>query len=280
MGQAAAILSSRIRLDGCMKHARSAAVMLGIAALTACGGPERIPPDQFDMTKQTRESETWSRHLPLIYNGLTTCLAAHPAQPAYAADVVPQNHGMILVRVVGADNTARDCSTDAEGRTSPRLASSTEANLHGTSFTPASMSEPLLRCATIEPVFHRDGKLLGWVSLPRPGCQTAGPAAQSSWRAFGNEPFWNVRITPSAIVFDRLGALPLQYPSQAPNEEGNRWTWALLAPGEGNHNRLDLTIINTPCSDSMADRRYDYRAEARFGGQQMRGCAEKIEALP
>ncbi|WP_298727687.1 hypothetical protein [uncultured Ferrovibrio sp.] len=269
-----------------MRHARLAAALALAASLSACAGDsDRVSPDQFELTRQTRESETWARYLPQVYGGLMACLRAHPAQPAYAEHLVPQNHGMILVQVVGADGSAQECSTDTDGRTTPQLSpvaarSPNDSSPETAMFTPAGMSEPLLRCTTLHPVSHRDGKLLGWVSLPRSGCHETGPAAQSSWRAFGNEPFWNLRITPEAIVLDRLGSLPLQYPSEPGEEQGNRWSWNLAPPDGDQRNRLEMNILNTPCSDSMADRRYDYRAEGRFGGQELRGCAEKINTIP
>lgn len=268
-----------------MRHARPAVAVAALLALPACAGDDRyIPPDNFELTRQTRQTEAWPRHLPQLYGGLTACLHAHPQQPAFATDVVPQND-MVLVDVVGADGSHVECSTNATGSQPAKLSPSSRtqpgaAVVSTPNFTPIDMPEPLVRCGSNHPVFHRDGKPLGWVTFFREDCEPEGPAAQSNWRAFGNEPFWNIRIGPDSIVFDRLGALPLQYPSRAPRQRGNRWIWELEPPYASQPEKLELTIVNVPCGDSMADRRHDYRAEAVYGGQRLQGCAEKLSAIP
>ena len=75
-------------------------------------------------------------------------------------------------------------------------------------------------------------------------------------------------------------AAPVRYPSTPPAEAADRWTWTLDAADGQARNRLELVILNTPCGDTMADRRYDYRAEAVIGGQRLRGCAEKLTSIP
>lgn len=255
--------------------------MVGAALLAACAGESgRIPPEQIDVTRRTAEADDWSRHLPQVYGGLMACLNAHPSQPAHAVEVVLQNRGMVLVDVIGAGGSRQECNADTLGTTQPKLAAATGQSRPSPSFTPASMPEPFQRCGSNDPVFHRDGRLLGWVTHFREDCHAGGPAAQQNWRAFGNEPSWNVRVTADAIIFDRFGQAPMRYPSRPPEETPERWTWLLESPDGNARNGLELVILNTPCGDTMADRRFDYRAEAVFGGQRLRGCAEKLSSIP
>lgn len=264
-----------------MKAARSAIVVFAAVWLAGCAGESgRIPPDQIDITRRTAEAENWSRHLPEIYGGLTACLEAHPSQPAYAADVVLQNRGTVLVDVVGADGSRRECRSDIPGNARPEAAAATGQARRGPAFTPTTMSEPFQRCGSNDPVFHRDGKLLGWVTHLREDCYVGGPAAQQNWRAFGTEPAWSVRVTGDAVVIDRPGQPLVHYPSRPPTEAPDRWTWLLQAPDGTARNGFELVILNTPCGETMADRRYDYRAEVMFSGQRLRGCAEKLSSIP
>lgn len=263
-----------------MRFTRTAMALTAAAIFAGCAESGRIPSDDIEVTRRTAEADDWSRYLPEVYRSVTACLETHPSQPAYAADVVLQNRDMVLVEVVGADGSRQECNADRLGDSRPKLAAASGESRPGPTFTPASMPEPFQRCGSNDPVFHRDGRLLGWVTHFRDDCHAGGPAAQQNWRAFGNEPYWNVRVTGDAIVFDQLGLTPVRYPSRPPEESTDRWTWALDASDGETRNRLELVILNTPCGDTMADRRYDYRAEAVFGGQRLRGCAEKLTSIP
>lgn len=256
---------------------KPAPVLLAILALLAgCAGDDRRPPDGIVLTKQSRESPDWGRHLPGIWGGLQACLAAHPAQPAYATHVVLQNHGMILVRLRGADGSLRDCSTGTGGSPAPQIAATTAQRVSGPAFTPASMPEPYMRCGTPQPVLSGTGRLLGWLTYFTTDCPPRGAAAESGWRAFGNEPFWSLRISGNDVVFDRLGELPQSYSARRPNSEGNRQTWSLDNDGS----RLEVSITEAACGDSMSSRNYPYTAELRFQGRLYRGCAETTAAIP
>lgn len=263
-----------------MKPARFATAIAAASFLAACAGESgRIAPEQIDITRRTAEADNWSRHLPEIYGGLMACLEAHPAQPAYAAEVVLLNPDRILVDAIGAEGSRRECTSDTSGG-NPQLAAATREIGQGITFTPASMPEPFQRCRSNDPVFHRDGRLLGWVAHLREDCYVGGPAAQQNWRAFGDEPAWSVRVTGEAIVIDRPGQPLVHYPSRPAKEIPGRWTWLFDAPDGAARNVFELVILNTPCGETMADRRYDYRAEVVFSGQRLRGCAEKLSSIP
>ncbi|HEX6959902.1 MAG TPA: hypothetical protein VF194_18105 [Ferrovibrio sp.] len=268
-----------------MMPGRAIAILVAAAGLAACAGEAgNMQPGDFDLTRNTRESPTWAAHLPQVYGGLMACIGASPAQPAFATDVVPQNHGRLLVQLHGGDGGLSECSTDSAGRTAPSLKpldAATAPAPDGPMFTPAGMSEPLLRCGRNEPVFHKNGRLLGWVTFFRADCQSAAaPAAQSRWHAFGSDPYWSIRIDPDGVVFDQVGTLPLEYRAAAPTESGNRRHWQLSPPPGDERKPLELTILSERCRDAVSNSTYDYSAEAVYAGKRFRGCAEKLDALP
>lgn len=262
-----------------MKHAPRLAILAALLALAACA--DRVAPDEIVLPTRAQQGEDWSRFLPALYPGLMACLATHPAQPAWAEDVVPQNHGMILVRITGANGASLDCQTGSGGNPAPRLEPAETRPLKGPAFTPATMAEPFARCILPEPVLTRDGQLLGWLSHRRADCeQDQTPVLQDNWRAFGNEPFWSVRIASDGIVFDRLGDLPRRYPARLPVSGDGRRSWVVDPPDGNARDRLEVTITDQTCSDSMADRHYDHSAEVTIGGRSLRGCAERATPIP
>ncbi|MFN4278133.1 MAG: COG3650 family protein [Ferrovibrio sp.] len=262
-----------------MKHAFRHACLAALLTLTACA--DRVAPDEITLPARAQQSEDWSRFLPALYPGLMACLNAHPAQPARADDVVPQNHGMILVRVTGADGASTDCQAGSGGTPAPRLEPAETRPLKGPAFTPATMAEPFAPCFLPEPVLTRDGRLLGWLSYRRPDCERGQtPVLQDNWRVFGNEPFWTVRIASDGIVLDRLGDLPRRYPAAPPESGERRRSWVVDPPDGNARDRLEVIITDRPCSDSMADRQYYHSAEVMFGGQTLHGCAERAAPIP
>lgn len=261
-------------LNSGMKYAPASLLLL--ALLAGCAGTDGRSRDGIVLTKQSKESQDWGRFLPDLWGGLQACLAAHPAQPAYATDVVPQNHGMILVRLRGADRSLYECSTGTNGNPAPQITPTERQRVRGPAFTPASMPEPFMRCGTPQPVLNGTGRLLGWLTYFAPDCPPRDAAAESGWRAFGNEPFWSLRISGNEVVLDRLGELPQSYRTRRPVTEGNRQTWSLDNDGT----QLQVSITEAACGDTMADRNYPYTAELRFQGRTYRGCAEKTVAIP
>jgi len=256
-----------------MKHAAFVILALAVAGLAAC--TERVAPEDIRLTRRSETVDDWSRFLPGLYRGLDACLAAHPARPAYAQSVVPQNHGMMLVYLVGADGSRMACSVDTTASRQPELVPSTplkDQELRGPRFTPASMAEPFLPCGSNEPVLTVRGRLLGWLTYSQADCsETALP--RQRWRAFGNAPIWSATIGPGGIFFDRVGALPLSYPARAGQTAGNRMTWVIDTPDSSARERLDVVITKMPCRDNVTGHQYDYRAEAIFPGRSFTGCA-------
>lgn len=259
-----------------MKHAPL--LFAPLLLLAACASDPAT--SDFVLTKQSRDADDWGRHLPVLFGGLNACIAAHPSQPAYATDVTPQTHGMILVRLRGADGSLMDCSTGSGGSPAPSLTATAPQRVRGPAYTPASMAEPFARCGTPQPVLTGTGRLLGWLTYYTADCPPPSAAADTGWRAFGNEPYWSLRITGEDVVFDRLGEVPQRYPVKPAEASGNRMVWTLDSYENAARDRLGITITETACGDTMATRQYPYSAEVSFQGRSYRGCAEKTAAIP
>ena len=90
------------------------------------------------------------------------------------------------------------------------------------------------------------------------------------FRAFGTEPFWNVRVEGRALTYttpeDQAG-------------QGLRGERRAIDGGvelAGNHDGRDfvLTVVAGDCSDGMSDNRYALVATFRYGEVEYSGCGE------
>ena len=103
----------------------------------------------------------------------------------------------------------------------------------------------------------------------RPAGQEDAPLL--AWRAFGTEPFWNVRVDGETLVFT------------TPEDQSGRTfvgTRAMQADGGVHYEGKDgdtafsLDIAKGECSDGMSDNVYELTAEFRYGDMDYKGCAE------
>ena len=88
-------------------------------------------------------------------------------------------------------------------------------------------------------------------------------AGHGEFRASGNEPFWSVLVTDSTITFHALGSDPLVFREFNVKEtpSGVRF----VADGPAAQGALVLELVTEPCSDSMADVRFEFRASVITG---------------
>ena len=143
-----------------------------------------------------------------------------------------------------------------------------------------------MRIRRLEMKTYRSGVVLAAIALA--ACATAqspastdAPAAKRppgqenapllAWRAFGTEPFWNVRVDGDALVFTtpedpsgrRLGGTHALQP-----DGGVHYA------GQDGDTAFSLDIAKGECSDGMSDNVYALTAEFRYGGMDYKGCAE------
>lgn len=114
----------------------------------------------------------------------------------------------------------------------------------------------------------------------------AAPAAESrgcaeelngiAFRASGNEPFWNARVSREEIVFSALGAADLIFPSVAPRPEQGGWIYQT----ETDSNFIVLTVEEGSCSDTMVGARYSWRARVTVNSDTYEGCAWEGDDTP
>jgi uncharacterized membrane protein len=104
-----------------------------------------------------------------------------------------------------------------------------------------------------------------------PGQENAPVAA---WRAFGNEPFWSVRVDGDTLVFstpENQAGTVLQA-RRVPSLVG------VVMLGEENGREFNLSIAPGECSDGMSDNRYQHTATWMYRDTTYHGCAEQAKA--
>lgn len=140
--------------------------------LQTAGTPSQQPAaDDIVLPERAKIAEDWSKFLPEVYKALTDCLAADPSPPAYAVSVVPQNRGMVLVRMVGKDDARRDCEISSLGGKPESIRPmDTGEGIAGPSFIPAVLGEPKSQCIEAASITTKAGALLGWLAWAKPDC--------------------------------------------------------------------------------------------------------------
>ena len=93
------------------------------------------------------------------------------------------------------------------------------------------------------------------------------------FRAAGNEPFWNLEVTPDAIVLYRMGEPDLTLPAPAPQPLPGGWRYPA---GES----LSVTFERGDCADTMAGSRYSLRASVVTVDGELYGCAWEGREAP
>ncbi|MEQ1688338.1 MAG: META domain-containing protein [Sphingopyxis sp.] len=89
-----------------------------------------------------------------------------------------------------------------------------------------------------------------------------------AWFAMGNEPFWNVEITATRIVYhDADGRrISVANPGPQPALNGDRF----VTP------QLLVDVMHEPCTDTMSGRRYSDTVLVDVAGQTLRGCGGRV----
>jgi uncharacterized membrane protein len=109
------------------------------------------------------------------------------------------------------------------------------------------------------------------------GDSTATPP-DSALVALGNEPFWNVRVTPDEILYrDPEHQDGYRFPPVAAVQEGDARIYRTqrdLPSGEPGPRVLELQIRWGPCSDGMSDTQYSMIASLKLDGETLSGCAK------
>lgn len=96
------------------------------------------------------------------------------------------------------------------------------------------------------------------------------PSGESTYRAIGTEPFWDLEIGRDLIFTDRGNNVSVSQPAPQPIQG--------TAGPIYRTDRLEVNIVHRQCSDGMSDRSYPDTVDVRVDGRQRyRGCGAPIE---
>ena len=95
------------------------------------------------------------------------------------------------------------------------------------------------------------------------------PTGQTTYRAVGTEPFWDLEIGSELIFTDRGNNVSVSDPTPTPINAVAGETYRTQ--------RLEVNIVHRQCSDGMSDRSYPDTVDIRVDGRQRyRGCGAPI----
>ena len=95
------------------------------------------------------------------------------------------------------------------------------------------------------------------------------PSGETSYRAIGTEPFWDLEIGRDLIFTDRGNNVSVSQPAPTPINGVAGETYQT--------SRLEVNIVHRQCSDGMSNRSYPDTVDVRVDGRQRyRGCGAPI----
>jgi uncharacterized membrane protein len=103
----------------------------------------------------------------------------------------------------------------------------------------------------------------------------AAGRAGFEFRAVGNEPGWNLLLSPTHAVWETdYGQARHNLDDITVEIDGARRIYRARLDG----NRLKIRVEHTPCSDDMSGDRFDFRFEIKYDGHTWRGCGDSTSA--
>jgi len=103
------------------------------------------------------------------------------------------------------------------------------------------------------------------------------------FRAFGNEPFWNVTLSAAdGIVYGRMGEAEIRFPYQAPHYARSDSAILVFGPvrDSGTEHEIEVRISAEECPDTMADVVHPMQARVIVDGEELDGCASSLDEAP
>jgi putative lipoprotein len=97
------------------------------------------------------------------------------------------------------------------------------------------------------------------------GCDT--DLSGFDYRAYGNEPFWNVELSAAGLRLNRLGSESQAWPAVQEHTIENGVHFEAAEPP------IELTLVRGPCRDSMSGAYFGTSARLVLGAEELRGCA-------
>lgn len=102
------------------------------------------------------------------------------------------------------------------------------------------------------------------------------PARVEEFTVGGTEPFWNVTVSRSGIVYSAPDSNNRRYPYTAPiTASGRPADLVRVYRLSGQPNSMLIIKKADACSDGMSDNVYPYDATLILGNRVLEGCAQK-----
>ena len=92
----------------------------------------------------------------------------------------------------------------------------------------------------------------------------------------GNEPFWDIKIEKTGIVYQALDQKTQYFPYSYPlSAQGRPIDQVRVYQLRGKRNNMLILNRVESCSDTMSEKNYPYSATLIMGNQVFDGCAER-----
>jgi len=111
--------------------------------------------------------------------------------------------------------------------------------------------------------------------LRRAGLETRGCSEDLRdivFRASGNEPFWNVQISESNIIFSEMGKPQLSFPHAHPEVSDHNWVFVSKIRERSQHD-IRISITEKRCIDTMSGEHFSFSSQVSLDGSKYAGCA-------
>ena len=103
----------------------------------------------------------------------------------------------------------------------------------------------------------------------------AAGRAGFEFRAVGNEPGWNLLLSPTHAIWETdYGQTRHKFDDISVEIDGTKRIYRTRLDDE----RLEIRVEQTPCSDDMSGEGFDFRFEIKYDGQTWRGCGDATSA--
>lgn len=93
--------------------------------------------------------------------------------------------------------------------------------------------------------------------------------SEFSYRASGNEPFWNLEITPQVLELDQLGLGRRSWTLTHEEHEADGVHFTGRAP---DGTMVEASFSRKPCRDSMAGAYFGFSVAVQIDGEKLLGC--------
>lgn len=98
--------------------------------------------------------------------------------------------------------------------------------------------------------------------------------ASKSFKAMGNEPFWNIEIKGEELMFHQMGFEKEYYELGSKQVKLDRLVYK-IEDSSGKHN-IQLELMKAKCKDDMSGQPFAFSVILTKDSQQFKGCAKEI----